>query len=103
MMKGKVVMKYLKINNNKVYYVDKENNEKTLDLINKEDLLYIIEKVFDDDFEYDIYDNDLIMNQVHNIIYKDISNKLDKLKSKKDEINEDFDELYKEAWNKYCN
>ena len=68
--KGKGLMKYFKIKNNQVYFLNQENKEIALDQITKEDLLFLINKAFDEDFEFDKYDSDKIKNQAHNLIYK---------------------------------
>lgn len=94
-------MKYFRINNNKVYFINKENNEQELDQITKEDLLFLINKAFSDDFEFDQYDSDMIKNQAHNVIYKNIEKKFSEFISQKDEINDEVNNLYKAAIDKY--
>ena len=103
MRKGEGIMKYLEIKNNNVYFVNQDNDEKPLDEISKEDILFILEKSLEEEFEYDLYDDSLIQNQVHNIIYKDISKKLESFIANKQKMEEDIDSQYKEAWDKYCN
>lgn len=102
MKKGTKDMKYLEIKNNNVYYRNSNNESIPLDNITKEDLLYLINKALENDFEFDEYDSDKIGNQVHNIIYKSIESKIKDFISRKSEIIDDINSLYKDAINKYC-
>lgn len=102
MMKGNQIMKYLEIKNNKVLFLNKEGKQKPIDEINKDDILYLLEKAFDDEFEYDPYDDSKIQHQVHNIIYKDLCKKIESFISDKQKIEEEINSQYKEAWEKYC-
>lgn len=99
--KGKGLMKYFKIKNNQVYFLNQENKEIALDQITKEDLLFLINKAFDEDFEFDKYDSDKIKNQAHNLIYKNIENKFSEVIAQKDEIIDEVNNLYKAAIDKY--
>ena len=38
-------MKCLEINNNKVFFLNESGEKKTIDLISKEDIMYILEKI----------------------------------------------------------
>ena len=42
MKKGRQVMKYLEINNNKVFFFNESEEKKPIDLISKEDVMYIL-------------------------------------------------------------
>jgi len=95
-------MKYLEIKNNNVYFLNKDENEKPIDEISREDILFILEKSLEEEFEYDSYDESLIQNQVHNIIYNDISKKLESFIANKEKMEEDVIAQYKDAWDKYC-
>lgn len=95
-------MKYLEIKKSNVYFKSKGTEIKPIDEISKEDILFIMEKSLEEDFEYDTYDNSLIQNQVHNIIYKDISKKLESFMANKKKMEEEINSQYKEAWDKYC-
>ena len=101
-MKGMNIMKYLKIKENRVIFLNEKLEEKLFDTICKEDILFLIKKCFEDDFEYDSYDNESIKNTVHNIIYKDISNKIELLIADKVNIEETINNEFKDAWDKYC-
>lgn len=94
-------MRYFKIENNKVYFINKETKYIELDQITKEDLLFLINKAFDQDFEYDKYESDKIKNQAHNVMYKNIENKFSEFISRKDEIIDEVNNVYKAAIDKY--
>ena len=46
--------------------------------------------------------NEKIGNQAHNIIYKEISKKIQNMIKSKDALKDEVDSLYKDAWLKYC-
>lgn len=95
-------MKYLRIENGKVKYINRDNIENTIEQISKEDILYLFTKsIEDDDFEMDVCEDNLIQNKVHLIIYKEIYSKLNKLISQKAEIKKEINDLYKDAVEKY--
>lgn len=102
MKKGSQIMKYLEINNNKVFFLNKSGEKKTIDLISKEDIMYILEKSVEKNFEFDLYDDAKIGNQVHNIIYKEISKKIQNMIESREDLNDDVDSLYRDEWQKYC-
>lgn len=102
MKKGRQVMKYLEINNNKVFFFNESEEKKPIDLISKEDVMYILEKSLEDDYEFDPYDDEKIGNQAHNIIYKEISKKIQNMIKSKGALKDEVDSLYKDAWLKYC-
>ena len=67
-------MKYLKINENKGYYL-KANEAETddwieIDKINKDDLMDLLNKAVESDFEMDEYKEENLDNKAHQIIYK---------------------------------
>ncbi len=93
-------MKYLKIEHNQVFYF--ENEWKTIDRIDKNILLYLVNKIIEEDeFEMDEYDESLIGNKAHQIIYKNIYEKLNSLKSEKTRFQDESRNLYREAFEKY--
>lgn len=95
-------MKYLEIQNNKAYFRNNRGEIKDIDKITREDLYYLIDKAFTEEFEYDKYESDKISNQAHNIIYKNITEKISDLISRKTEIEDEINGLYKDAVEKYC-
>lgn len=96
-------MKYLKIENNKGYYrlnitVD---NWTELDQINKDDLLSLLNFATEADFEMDDYEDELLQNPAHNIIYKNISGKFNILLDSKTRFKDSVEAMYKPALEKY--
>lgn len=101
MKKGREIMKYLRIDNSKVYYINKSGEENPLDQISKEDLLFLFKKSLENDFEFDEYNESLIQNKVHQLLYKELYSKLKSFLAQKDELEKEIDNLYKEAMEKY--
>lgn len=97
-------MKYLKIEDNKGYYVaDNANpvNWIEIDQIGKDDLLKILDLATNQDFELDAYDENLLGNKAHQIIYKHIAEKLTVFLSNKDRFKDEAENLFKTALEKY--
>lgn len=97
-------MKYLKIENNKGYYI-KESASPTnwieIDQIEKEDLLKLLDLATNADFELDVYDENLLGNKAHQIIYKHIAEKFKTFLSNKDKFKDEAENLFKTALEKY--
>jgi hypothetical protein len=98
-------MKYLKIENNKGYFrISTEQEEtawKEIDAISKEDLMQLIDKAIEGNFEMDVYAEDLVANKAHQIIYKRIYEKFTDLLSKSDMFTDELESTYKSALDKY--
>ncbi|MFW6016092.1 MAG: hypothetical protein ACOCRK_06610 [bacterium] len=94
-------MKYLKINNNKVEYTLDKTNWEEIDQIDKHDLFELINLAIEEDFEMDDYDKDLIGNQAHQIIYKNIYNKFSDFLENKTRFIDESELLFKDALEKY--
>lgn len=96
-------MKYLKIDNNKGFYrIDTTvENWIELDQINKEHLLSLLKFASADDFEMDEYDDSLLQNPAHNIIYKNIHGKFIDFLSNKTRFQDSVEAMYKTAIDKY--
>ena len=97
-------MIYLKIDNNKGYYLKNVEGVEVIteiDQICKEDLLYLLKKVINDNFEMDEFKPELLSNKAHMIIYKSLYEKFTELKANKNRFVEESESLYKEALDKY--
>ena len=97
-------MKYLKIENNKAFYLKDKNQPSIwteIDQIEKEDLLRLLDYVVNEDFELDTYEESKIANKAHQIIYKHLSEKMSTFLSNKDRFKDEANSLYKEAIDKY--
>lgn len=97
-------MKYLKIEDNKVYFRTDNNIEwKGIDQIDKDDLLELTFLAVEKEFEMDEYIKESIGNQAHQIIYKNIYDKFFELIGNKSRFSDESDSLYKNAFEKYSN
>lgn len=96
-------MKYLKIENNKGYYrLDTTKEDWTeLDQINKDHLLSLLKFASTVDFEMDEYQDALLQNPAHNIIYKNIEGKFKDFLTNKTRFQDSVEATYKEAIDKY--
>ncbi|MDD6042241.1 MAG: hypothetical protein PUB87_00630 [Eubacteriaceae bacterium] len=97
-------MKYLIIENGCGYYcLDGCNtSKKSLDKITKEDLLTLVELcVEEEDFEMDTYDSSLVKNAAHQIIYKNIFQKLEDIIQRRVSFADEKNSLYRKAIEKY--
>lgn len=94
-------MKHLKIEGGKGFFLNKTGQWVEIDQIGKEDLLKLLNEVIANDFEMDEYDDSLLQNKAHQIIYKHIYSKLNELEGEKDRFKDESEQLYKSAIEKY--
>lgn len=97
-------MKYLKIEENNAEFLKKDNSYEKIDKIDKNDLLFLINAAMEkDDFEIDVYDSQKIKNPAQQIIYENIYKKFDELLKNKNQLKDQVDNMYREAFEKYSN
>jgi hypothetical protein len=104
MKEEKQAMKYLKIDNNKGYFLRPKDSGAEwieIDTINKDDLLYLLNNAISSDFEMDPYSEDKMANKAHQIIYKNIYEKFTNLDAMKSKFKDDSESFYKDAIEKY--
>ena len=97
-------MKFLIIENGQAKYSVDPNVPAsiTIDQLSKDDLLKLIEICMtDDSFEMDSYDETLLQNKAHQIIYKNIFQKLEDLRKQRVRFSDEKTVLYRTAINKY--
>lgn len=97
-------MKYLKIEDNKGYFIKDKTQPAVwteIDQIEKDDLLKLLDNATNDDFELDLYDENLLGNKAHQIIYKHLSEKFTMFLTNKDRFKDEADSIYKDAIEKY--
>lgn len=96
-------MKYLKIENNKGFYrLDiTTDNWTELEQINKEHLLALLNFASKVNFEMDEYQDELLQNPAHNIIYKNIHGKFKEFLNNKTRFKDSVETMYKPAIEKY--
>lgn len=98
-------MKYLKIEDNKGFFL-KENEQGVqewtlIDLITKDDLFVLLNKSISEDFEMDVFNEDILSNKAHQIIYKSLYEKFADLLLNKTRFKDESESLYKQALEKY--
>lgn len=97
-------MKYLKIEDNKGYFLQEKDSTPEwveIDRINKDNLLFLLNAAVSTDFEMDLYDESTLANKAHQIIYKNISEKFTELVAMKSKFKDESESYYKEALEKY--
>ena len=94
-------MKLLKIESSRGYYMNDQGSFSSLDKITKEDLLRLAKLSLSSDVEFDRYDDSVLKHQADQILYKSIYEKLEGLKSRKQEFQDESDRLYLKEYEKY--
>lgn len=96
-------MKILKIENGEGYYYSiKQNAYFAINNIDKDALLELVKYVINnDDFEIDLYEQDCVKNNVQQIVYKDIYEKINQLKKEKTTILNEIEEEFSKSKKKY--
>ena len=96
-------MIYLKIENNvgKFY---KDGTYETIDKMANDDLWRLANAVMkDDDFQMNVYDEALLPNKAHRIIYKHVYELLTSLQERKEQYKNESELMYKTAYDAYKN
>lgn len=96
-------MKCLKIDRGRGYFLGENGDYVEIDGISKEDLLRLLNIAIstDESFELDQMDDELIKNEAHRIIYRNLSNKFLELISNRNRFIDESEAKYKEALKKY--
>ncbi len=95
-------MKHLKIEDQKAYFTRGENWMVVTDMT-KDDLLNLAHAAIEeDDFETDAYNEALLPNPAHKIIYQQINGQLIDLHDRRAAFQEEIRNIYKDAYDKYC-
>ncbi len=102
-MTGGEDMKLLKIENNLGYYRDNQGAFAPVDKITKEDLLRLVNLTLDtkSEVEFDEHNDDNLKNRAHQIIYKNIFEKLQELSERKQEFIDESERLYLQGYERY--
>jgi hypothetical protein len=93
-------MKYLKIEKSKGLYWDGKKYQE-IDKIDKNGLLVLLNAAETDNFELDDYNEDLLGNKAHQVIYENIHSKFEQFLNDKEQFKTEVDNLYEEAIGKY--
>ncbi|MBJ2346187.1 MULTISPECIES: hypothetical protein [Pseudomonas] len=95
-------MKLLKVESSCGYFRLQDGSYSPVDKISKDDLLWLVSVTLsDEDVEFDIYDESMIQNHAHQVIYKSIVRKLHSLRERKQEFVDESARLYLEDYEKY--
>lgn len=96
-------MNYTKIANSNVHFrLSSSDNWKLISDITGDDLIKLIEKCIDeDDFKLEVFDDTLIKNEAHKIIYKSIYQKINDIYLERDNINDENTQRYNDIIEKY--
>lgn len=94
-------MKLLKIEEPLGQFLTKDGTYNTIDKITKDDLFRIVEGILESSGELDLYDEEKIKNQAHQVIYKSVYSNLKALEDRKQEFIDESERLYLEDYKKY--
>lgn len=94
-------MKLLSIENNLGFYLGETGQYKPVDKITKEDLLRLVNLTLREDVKFDVYDENAIKNQAHQIVYKSVFEKLRGLRDRKKEFIDESERLYLKEYERY--
>lgn len=99
------LMKYLKIEDNKGYFLKQEKELPDqwieIDKISKDDLMNLLESAISTDFEIDEYIEENIGHKAHQIVYKSIFEKFTDLINNKKSFIDECDSQFRNAIEKY--
>lgn len=95
-------MKLLKIADNAGEFRTEDGQYLTIDKITKEDLLRLVDQTLAmEDAQFDPYDEKLIKNQAHQVIYKSVMNKLQEIRKRRREFEDESARLFLEEYQRY--
>ena len=94
-------MKLLKIEDNLGYYHDGHDGFALIEKITKDDLLRLVNLTLTQEVEFDEYNDEVLKNQAHQIIYKSIFEKLRELRERKQEFIDESERLYLQEYERY--
>ncbi|SFM91500.1 hypothetical protein SAMN05444747_1111 [Variovorax sp. OV329] len=95
-------MKLLRISENCGHFLTAKGEFSPIDKISKEDLLRLVDHIFgESEVEFDPYDDQLIKNQAHQVIYKSVVQKLSDLSKRKQEFVDESARVFLEEYERY--
>lgn len=94
-------MKLLKIDSYCGKFLTESGSYQTIDKVTKDDLLRMVEVILEGDAEFDEYDEDLIKNQAHQVVYKSLYDNLLSLQDRKAEFIDESKRMYLDDYKKY--
>ncbi len=96
-------MKCLRIKNGKGQFSVDGTNYSEIDKISKDNVLKLLDVALSEDqiFEMDDYDESLLANKAHRVIYRSLHEKFISLNANKSQFTSEVDELYQDVLDKY--
>ena len=95
-------MKLLEIKNMQGLFLDEKNDLITVDKITKDHLLRLVDLTLSEqDIEFDEYDEALIGNQAHQIVYQNIYQKLSNLYARRQDFVDETATQFLDDYNRY--
>lgn len=94
-------MKYLKIETDKAAFSVNGTDWKDLTTLDRDSLLFLINKAMEEGFTMDAYISGIIKNPADDIIYKNIYTKLNELMENRSKFRDESAQIYAEALKKY--
>jgi hypothetical protein len=95
-------MKLLKIENSCGHFRLENGDYSPVDKISKDELLRLVNLTLsEEDIEFEEYDESMIQNHAHQVIYKSVVRKLQSLRERKQEFVDESARLYLEDYEKY--
>lgn len=97
-------MKLLRINEHSGEFLSMNGDYSSIDKIGKDDLLRLVDRTLsDDEVDWDIYDDQAIKNQAHQVIYKSVCQKLIDIKKRRQEFADESARLFLDEYERYRN
>ena len=94
-------MKTLKIEDGKGLYLTGSGEYLEIDKIDKDGLYHLVDLALESECEVDEFSPDLIPNQAHQIIYRNIHEKITELMDRKEEFRDRSERLYLNEYERY--
>ena len=96
-------MKILKIKDNNGHFCVDSDEFVSIDKLDKENLLKLVEHALTKEVEMDDYDPEILKNEAHRIIYRSVHKKLQELITRKDEFSDKSEREFYEIYENYKN
>jgi len=95
-------MKLLRISDSTGHFLGSNNQFLSIDRITKDDLLRLANLTLDEDeVEFDEYDEQVLKNHAHRVIYKNVIQKLQDLRARRKEFADQAARLFHEDYERY--
>jgi rRNA-processing protein FCF1 len=101
MMTGGRGMKLLEIKDNLGYFLDSQGMFTPVDKITKDDLFRLVNICLKEEVEFDEYNDEILKNQAHMIIYKSIFEKLRALSERRQAFMDESERMYLQEYERY--